>query len=111
MMRRHCLTPGCHEFADPGKSYCAAHRAQKQRRLDVERGSPAARGYDSQWAKFSKAILERDGHTCGWCGRPATTTDHVIPLAHGGARLDPTNAVAACRACNSRRGGSTRRPS
>ncbi|MFT4217291.1 MAG: HNH endonuclease [Micropruina sp.] len=44
-------------------------------------------------------VLRRDGHACAYCGRPASTRDHVIPRSRGG----PTswlNLVAACAECN-----------
>lgn len=48
-------------------------------------------------------VLRRDNHTCRYCGASAPdatlTVDHVIPVALGGTD-DPTNLVAACRACN-----------
>ncbi len=55
-----------------------------------------------KWEALRKACLERDGHICAYCGRPATTADHVIPKAAGGLDvLD--NLVAACHECNSRK--------
>lgn len=69
----------------------------------------AARGYDGAWREVRTLVLQRDRYRCAWCGDRADTADHVVPLAHGGARLDPANLVAACRSCNSRRGATTRR--
>lgn len=71
----------------------------------------AARGYDAAWRRVREGVLERDGWTCRYCGGAANTVDHVTPLAHGGARLDPGNLVAACLSCNSSRGATTRRSS
>jgi len=54
-------------------------------------------------------ILERDGSECVWCRRPLAAGDavssleHVIPRLKGGPAW-PENEVAACRACNRRRG-------
>ena len=49
-------------------------------------------------------ILRRDSHACRYCGAKAPdaelTVDHVPPTALGGTD-DPTNLVAACRACSS----------
>lgn len=45
-------------------------------------------------------VLLRDGHRCAYCGRPASTRDHIVPRSRGG----PTswlNLVAACEPCNS----------
>lgn len=66
----------------------AAHRTASHRRI---------RAY----------VLNRDRHTCHWCGGPATECDYLIALAHGGP-MTATNAVAACKTCNSRRGATVR---
>jgi 5-methylcytosine-specific restriction endonuclease McrA len=55
-----------------------------------------------------RAVLERDGATCIWCGRPfqplvRPTTDHVVPKVKGGPSC-AENEVAACRRCNADRG-------
>ena len=60
--------------------------------------------YGQDWRRVRLAVLERDGFVCHWCFAPANTVDHVRPLALAGARLDPTNLVACCRSCSSRRG-------
>lgn len=47
-------------------------------------------------------VLRRDGFRCAYCGRRASTRDHVVPRSHGG----PTtwlNLVAACEPCNGRK--------
>jgi 5-methylcytosine-specific restriction endonuclease McrA len=48
-------------------------------------------------------VLARDGYRCRMtgpdglpCRAPATTADHVIPIAEGGAVWDPANLRAAC---------------
>jgi hypothetical protein len=53
-------------------------------------------------------VLERDGASCIWCGRPFSrlvgpTTDHLVPKVKGGPSW-LENEVAACRRCNSARG-------
>ncbi|PCL92763.1 HNH endonuclease [Paenibacillus sp. cl141a] len=52
---------------------------------------------------YRKAALKRDHHTCLWCGRPATTVDHMIPSSKGGSDL-PHNLIASCSECNTKRG-------
>lgn len=42
------------------------------------------------------------GGLCWMCGAPATTLDHVKPLARGGANW-PANLRPACKPCNSRK--------
>ncbi|WP_104525696.1 HNH endonuclease [Blastococcus atacamensis] len=56
-------------------------------------------------------ILERDGSTCVWCGRPFSgqvrpTTEHVVPRVKGGPSW-LENEVAACGRCNGERGHRT----
>jgi len=55
-----------------------------------------------------KNILKRDNHTCQYCGknnRPMTI-DHVIPKSYGGQDTWE-NLVAACMACNTKKGNRT----
>ena len=47
-------------------------------------------------------VLRRDRFRCAYCGRTASTRDHVLPRSRGG----PTtwlNLVAACAPCNGRK--------
>lgn len=53
-----------------------------------------------------RAVFARDRHRCQYCGGSAENLDHVLPRSRGG---DHTweNIVAACRACNARKGDRT----
>ena len=54
-----------------------------------------------QWARFRRAVFERDGYRCRACGRPgALECDHVVPLHRGGAMWELDNAQALCRSCH-----------
>ncbi|MFZ5808271.1 MAG: HNH endonuclease [Chloroflexota bacterium] len=55
-----------------------------------------------------KEILRRDDFTCQYCGQraPYLTVDHVIPRRLGGEYIWE-NLVAACPACNHRKGSHT----
>jgi len=55
-----------------------------------------------------REVLRRDDYTCQYCGKRASslTIDHVIPRRLGG-RHTWDNLVAACPACNHRKGGRT----
>ncbi|MCL5996151.1 MAG: HNH endonuclease [Chloroflexi bacterium] len=57
-----------------------------------------------------RAILLRDSFTCQYCGvqpgREHLTIDHIMPRSRGG-RTDWENTVAACGACNRRKGSRT----
>lgn len=54
-------------------------------------------------------ILRRDGKTCGYCGDPADTVDHVKPESRCKKDKDPHNGwtwgnlVAACFSCNQKK--------
>jgi 5-methylcytosine-specific restriction endonuclease McrA len=50
-----------------------------------------------------RAVLDRDGHLCVYCGVRADTIDHVRPRSRGGQHVW-TNVVAACARCNHRKG-------
>ena len=61
----------------------------------------------SRGPAWSRAgVLARDGRRCGYCGRPASTIDHVLPRSRGGANTW-LNTVAACGGCNQRKGDRT----
>ena len=53
-----------------------------------------------------KGVLRRDNHQCGYCGKPATTVDHVLPSSRGG-ELTWENSVAACLKCNGKKANRT----
>lgn len=47
-----------------------------------------------------RGVLRRDLHHCAYCGKTATTIDHVLPRSRGGAE-SWENLVACCLKCNS----------
>lgn len=55
-----------------------------------------------------REVFARDHHTCQYCGTTSRdlTIDHVMPK-HRGGRHEWENLVAACRACNHRKGSKT----
>ncbi|KAF0111608.1 MAG: hypothetical protein FD147_789 [Chloroflexi bacterium] len=55
-----------------------------------------------------REIFRRDYFTCQYCGKttPFLTVDHVLPKHLGGTHTWK-NLVAACPACNHRKGGRT----
>jgi len=46
-----------------------------------------------------RGVLRRDDHRCGYCGKAASTIDHVQPRSRGG-RDSWENLVACCLRCN-----------
>lgn len=61
-----------------------------------------------EWNDLRNYVLDRDGDTCAYCGKPANPphVDHIIPLVKGGSN-DPENLTVACRECNSGKSGRT----
>jgi 5-methylcytosine-specific restriction endonuclease McrA len=60
-----------------------------------------------QHPRFSKRrLFERDGHSCGYCGKPATTVDHILPRSRGGL-TEWTNTVSSCLKCNGKKANRT----
>jgi len=61
----------------------------------------------SRGPAWSRAgVLARDERRCGYCGKPASTIDHVLPRSRGGGNTWE-NTVAACGRCNGRKGDRT----
>lgn len=46
-----------------------------------------------------RGVLRRDANRCGYCGKPASTIDHVLPRSRGGSNTWE-NLVACCLRCN-----------
>lgn len=53
-----------------------------------------------------RGVLRRDGNRCAYCGKGATTIDHVMPRSRGGAD-SWENLVACCLRCNNLKGDRT----
>lgn len=61
-------------------------------------------------APTRRSVVVRDNFTCQYCGdtpgRGVLTLDHIVPRSKGG-QTSWENVVAACRACNMRKGDRT----
>ena len=61
-------------------------------------------------APTRRSVVVRDNFTCQYCGdtpgRGLLTLDHIVPRSKGG-QTSWENVVAACRACNMRKGDRT----
>ena len=53
-----------------------------------------------------RGVLRRAAHRCAYCGKSATTIDHVLPRSRGG-RDSWENLVACCLRCNNIKGDKT----
>lgn len=74
------------------------------------RGRARAQAISPAPALTNPALFARDAYLCMYCGRAFSrsllTRDHVLPVSKGG-RDTWENVVAACFACNSRKGNRT----
>lgn len=50
-----------------------------------------------------KGVMVRDNYRCAYCGKTATTIDHIVPKSKGGLN-SYENCVACCFKCNSSKG-------
>jgi 5-methylcytosine-specific restriction endonuclease McrA len=53
-----------------------------------------------------RGVLRRDAHRCAYCGKAASTIDHVMPRSRGG-KDTWENLVACCLRCNNVKGDRT----
>lgn len=51
-------------------------------------------------------VLARDFYKCGYCGKKATTVDHIQPRSRGGQNVW-MNVTAACKKCNNKKADKT----
>lgn len=67
--------------------------------------SDDSRYHTARWRRLREQVL-RDEPLCRYCARkgihvPATTVDHIVPVARGGGFWDRNNLCGACLSCNS----------
>jgi 5-methylcytosine-specific restriction enzyme A len=82
-------------------------RCEVNREADFRRGSAAARGYGSRWAKASATFLARNP-LCSYCAlrgfvTPSALTDHLYPHRwpiYDGVFWETKWWVASCKPCH-----------
>lgn len=90
----------------------AHHGRMRQVRADDDPATTRARrereapGLTYAQRKRLLAKWRKQGRSCTYCDRPATTVDHVLPLVRGGTHYEG-NLAPACKACNSGKSGWT----
>jgi hypothetical protein len=90
------------------RAVAAAHGLPLVRAAAARTGWQRLDGLHLNLVATVRAAIAAGGWRCRWCGGPANTVDHVVALAEGGARLDPSNLVACCKGCTL---NAARRPS
>jgi 5-methylcytosine-specific restriction endonuclease McrA len=112
---QQCAVDGC-ERPQRCRGWCSAHYQRWRTHGHPLRGGPVRRdrgkGFPSNWYSEQRRrkigwpsgetlayieILRRD--PCSYCGAPWEHTDHIRPVANGGAG-DWTNLTSACARCN-----------
>lgn len=101
-----CGNRGCPAVVPRGARFCPAHEKAREKALDQERGSAAARGYGARWRRLRAMFLAR--HPL--CVDPelrhpgrvvvATDVDHITPKAQGGSDAF-SNLRSLCHSCHS----------
>lgn len=100
-----CRKHGCSGIIIGGIcSRCGPVRAAAELAYDERRGTAAQRGYDGLWQRARRVKLAEQP-LCEEClrqgrVRAATLVDHIVPMADGGARLDPDNWQSLCDECH-----------
>ena len=89
-----------------GAGFCEQHAHLSKyatKPKPVAKPSAHRRGYDAAWQKLRRIVLS-EGDQCHYCGQHADTVDHVIPISVDPTlRLERSNLVPACKACNTAR--------
>lgn len=86
--------------------FAPATRVEQNRQADARRGPASQRGYDSAWAKASRAFREANP-LCEYCALqervgPAQLTDHLYPVhRYEGVFWVKHWWVASCTPCHS----------
>lgn len=64
----------------------------------VAHRSPSTQAMNAEYRRHRAAQLA-ENPWCHWCGAPADTADHLVPVARGGTHAR-SNLVSACSTCN-----------
>lgn len=83
-----CASPGCPVLTEASR--CPDHRPAAW-----SKSSSSSRSLPRDWNDRRARVLERDGHACYVCGRPAVEVDHLLPRTAGGGD-ELSNLAAIC---------------
>lgn len=91
-------------YRPPG--YKPRQQAERERKakLDQQRGTPAERGYDTDWYAFRARFLRANPVCCCGCGGRAEVIDHIRTIRERpDLRLEPSNCRPMTKRCHDRR--------
>jgi 5-methylcytosine-specific restriction endonuclease McrA len=80
------------------KVYCSPRCRGQATRKDIDQ-HPEIQLASSAWRSRRQEVLERDRHSCRFCGKPTKTVHHLVPRAFGGTHR-MSNLAAACYLCH-----------
>ena len=83
--------------AETRKRYATDHEYRQERR---QHAHSRKRGIKPISPEAQDILMEQFEGKCAYCGAPAETWDHIIPVSRGGDSA-PDNVVPACSSCNS----------
>jgi 5-methylcytosine-specific restriction endonuclease McrA len=101
----------CGTLVSPGPR-CYRCRLVRGRQYDAARPDHHRLYRTAEWRRLS-AEVRASATRCHWCLKPTTRliADHVVPIEQRpDLALSPDNVVAACFACNTRRGRNAKQP-
>lgn len=115
---RPCPRPGCGRLIPFGER-CPVHPVKDGSFADRRRGSRQSRGYDAEWDRIRKLVMDRDRGLCQPCFKAdpqritlAVAVDHVVAKAVGKLlgwsreQMDEeSNLQAICRTCHTAKTG------
>ena len=99
LAKKPCSHPGCPELTRGGP--CEAHKKQRTKQYDDDRGTPSSRGYDHAWQKVRRIKLARNPLCECSCGRLADTVHHIESVEdRPDLRLKMSNLMSLTRKCH-----------
>ena len=119
MIKRICQYSGCDEMAEPGRTYCAKHLVESQKKhqewLENHKKKPfenaiRTNNYNTvEWRALRKEVLKRDGYQCQQCGITQEESGFPLEIHHiippkGNRELfyNIDNCVTLCKWCHAR---------
>lgn len=102
--KRPCRAPMCPGKTQADSGYCDKHKHLASGWNAPGRATAEVRGYDSEWRKVRRLVLERDRYLCqceNCHGKrlPASEVDHITPKSRGGTN-EPSNLQAINDDCH-----------
>lgn len=104
-----CRSTGCGQVTTRPDGYCQQCTETGRNDAVTQRREKKTDPFylSRAWREFSKWFRVCNPLCCE-CQRPAQLVDHITPISHGGAKLDPANVQSMCTRCHNRKTGRDR---